>query len=243
MNTTLQNGFKLLELLAASGSEVSVTELSAQAALPPSNVCRLLKTLLQTGYVEQSAETRRYRISLKVLNLANARLVNLDFRRIGRPFAMQLAESLQAPTFLSQPLQGRSIIVDVAYPLGLVEDAGIVVGNIHSVFHSACGKICAAYATDEERARIFDELAAEGSPEPRKTRLAELAQIREKGLAIRDEDGILAIAAPLFQAGGRFCGALGAFLKRETVLDEHAVQELKRIAEALSFGLGYPLSQ
>ncbi|WP_218570904.1 IclR family transcriptional regulator C-terminal domain-containing protein, partial [Pseudomonas sp. Kh14] len=89
----------------------------------------------------------------------------------------------------------------------------------HSVFHSACGKICAAYATDEERARIFDELAAEGSPEPRKTRLAELAQIREKGLAIRDEDGILAIAAPLFQAGGRFCGALGAFLKRETVLD------------------------
>jgi len=143
VNNTLQNGFKLLELLAAIGREVSVTELSAQASLPPSHVCRLLKTLLQTGYVEQSAETRRYRVSLKLLNLAHARLVNLDFRRIGHPYAMQLAESLQANAFLSQPLQGRSIIVAVAYPSSSLADSGIVVGQIHSVCHSACGKVCA----------------------------------------------------------------------------------------------------
>ena len=243
MNNTLHNGFKLLELLAAIGREVSVTELSAQASLPPSHVCRLLKTLLQTGYVEQSAETRRYRVSLKLLNLAHARLVNLDFRRIGHPYAMQLAETLQSHAFLSQPLQGRSIIVDVAYPRGVVDDAGVVVGQIHSVCHSACGKICAAYATDEERARLFDELEAAGTPEPREARLAEFARIRESGLAVRDEAGVLAIAAPLFQAGGSFCGALGALLPTGAVLDERTGQEIRRIAAAVSFGLGYPLSQ
>ena len=243
MNNTLQNGFKLLELLAAIGREVSVTELSAQASLPPSHVCRLLKTLLKTGYVEQSAETRRYRVSLKLLNLAHARLVNLDFRRVGHPYAMQLAETLQAHAFLSQPLQGRSIIVDVAYPRGVMDDAGVVVGQIHSVCHSACGKICAAYATDAERARLFDELEAAGTPEPREARLAEFARIRESGLAVRDEAGVLAIAAPLFQAGGRFCGALGALLPTGAVLDERTGQEIRRLAAALSFGLGYPLSQ
>ena len=243
MNNTLHNGFKLLELLAAIGREVSVTELSVQAGLPPSHVCRLLKTLLQTGYVEQSAETRRYRVSLKLLNLAHARLVNLDFRRIGHPYAMQLAESLQAHAFLSQPLQGRSIIVDVAYPRGAVADAGVVVGQIHSVCHSACGKVCAAYATDEERARLFDELEAAGAPEPREARLAEFARIRESGLAVRDEAGVLAIAAPLFQAGGRFCGALGALLPTGAKLAEGNMQEIRRLATALSFGLGYPLSQ
>lgn len=243
MNNTLQNGFKLLELLAAIGREVSVTELSAQALLPPSHVCRLLKTLLQTGYVEQSAETRRYRVSLKLLNLAHARLVNLDFRRIGHPYAMQLAESLQAHAFLSQPLQGRSIIVDVAYPRGVVEDAGVVVGQIHSVCHSACGKICAAYANDAERERLFDELEAAGTPEPREARLTEFARIRESGLAVRDEAGVLAIAAPLFQSGGRFCGALGALLPTGAVLDERTGREIRRLAAAVSFGLGSPLSQ
>ena len=47
MNNTLQNGFRLLEMLADNGGEMSVTELAAQASLPPSHVCRLLKTLVQ----------------------------------------------------------------------------------------------------------------------------------------------------------------------------------------------------
>jgi IclR family transcriptional regulator, KDG regulon repressor len=243
LNNTLQNGFKLLELLAASGRDYSVTDLSAQAGFPPSHVCRLLKTLLQTGYVEQSDETRRYRISLKILNLSHARLVNLDFRRIGHPFAVQLADTLQAHAYLSQPLRGRSIIVDVAYPCGAVADAGVVVGQIHPVCHSACGKICAAFATDEERGRLFDELEQTGAPEPREPWLAEFARIRTSRLAIRDEAGVLALAAPLFRAGGCFCGALGAQLPPGARPDQTIEREIRRIADALSFGLGYPVSR
>lgn len=240
LNKTLHNGFNLLEKLAVSGRDASVTELSAQTALPPSNVCRLLKTLLQTGYVEQSAETRKYRVSLKLLNLAHARLVNLDFRRIGHPFASRLAETLQAHTYLSQSLQGRSIIVDVAYPRGVVADAGIVVGQMHSIFHSACGKVCAAFAPEDEREGLFDDLKAS---ESRGDWNREFEQIRETRLAVRDEDDVLAVAAPLFRAEECFCGALGVFLPSGSRMTPQIEQEVRSTAAALSFALGYPFSQ
>jgi DNA-binding IclR family transcriptional regulator len=243
LNNTLQNGFNLLELLAAGGQDASVTELSVRAGLPPSHVCRLLKTLLQTGYVEQSEESRRYRVSLKLLHLAHARLVNLDFRRIGRPFVARLAESLQAHAYLSQPLRGLSIVVDVAYPRGAAVDADVVVGQIHSVCHSACGKICAAFATEDERKQLFDDLDRSGTAEPRKARFAEFVRIRKNRFAVRDEAGVLAVAAPLFRAEGRFCGALGAHLPPKSRLNKTIEQEVRRMAEALSFGLGYPFSQ
>lgn len=74
MNNTLQNGFTILEYLAADAEECSVKELAEHFGLPNSHVCRLLKTLADTGYVEQTPGSRKYRISLKILNLSNMRL-------------------------------------------------------------------------------------------------------------------------------------------------------------------------
>ena len=64
MNNTLYNGFKLLDFLAVSAELVSVKELAEHFQLPNSHICRLLKTLVETGYVEQDPATRKYRISL-----------------------------------------------------------------------------------------------------------------------------------------------------------------------------------
>ena len=182
VNNTLQNGFRLLEMLAASGKEASVTEVAEETGISMSNVCRLLKTLAQTGYVEQNPESRRYRVSLKILNLAHARLASLDFRRIGHPFAARLTQSLGGHAYLSQPLQGRSLIVDVAYPNGAHSDAGIVLGQFHSIRHSACGKICAAFASDEERDRLYLEVAGTEPEINREAWLNDCRQIKKNVL-------------------------------------------------------------
>ncbi len=243
MNNTLQNGVRLLEMLAESGQEVSVKELAAQTGLPSSHVCRLLKTLLQMGYLDQSPATRRYRVSLKILRLAHARLVPMDLRRAGHPFAAQLADELQSHTFLSAPWQGRSIIVDAVWPRGSAVDLGVVIGQLHSVLHSACGKVCAAYASPDEVEQIRASLAAEGGKESLDDRQDEFRQIRETRFAVRREEGVLAVAAPLFRAGELFCGALGAMLPSGASLTPEIQQTVKRTANALSFALGYPFTQ
>jgi DNA-binding IclR family transcriptional regulator len=141
-------------------------------------------------------------------------------------------------------LQGRSIVVDVAYPRGAIADAGIVVGLIHSVFHSACGKVCAAFAAADDRERLLREDAgAAGGATVRSRWNEEFARIRATRLAVRSEDEVLALAAPLFRAEGRFCGALGVFLPPGARLTPAIERSVRRTAEALSFALGYPYSQ
>ena len=95
MNNTLQNGFKVLEYLAQRGDSCSVKEIAEHFDLPNSHACRLLKTLLETGYVEQPAGSRKYRIGLRILCLSNARLKNLRLRRVGHGILRQLCQNLQ----------------------------------------------------------------------------------------------------------------------------------------------------
>lgn len=229
-------------MLAESGGTFSVTELSNATGLPPSHVCRLLKTMVRTGYIEQLPENRKYRVSLKLLHLSQARLMKLDLRRIGHPFVAQLSHDLKAPVFLSAPCQGRSLIVDVVWPIEARDDPVLVVGQIHSVRHSACGKVCAAFTAAaerqsldaEERAALGDLLFADW--------LRELARIRETRLAVRQEQGLLAVAAPLFRAGGLFTGAIGSFFPGVEKLADEVEQAVRRTATALSFALGQPFA-
>ena len=242
MNNTLSNGFRLLELLSQDGGEYSVKELSGLAGLPPSHVCRLLKTLVQAGYLEQRAPSRKYQVSLKLLELSQARLMKLDLRLHGHCFVVELGPQLKAPVFLSAPCQGRSIVVDVTWPTGAGGDPVLVVGQVHSIRHSACGKVCAAFASNEERALLDEALSQETPPLSPEAWEAELARIRVTGLAVRREDGLVAVAAPIFRAGGVFCGAIGTFFSEEVGLPREAEGGIRRTARAISFALGQPVS-
>ena len=242
MNNTLANGFKLLEMLAVDGGDYSVKELSGMAGLPPSHICRLLKTLVQTGHLEQIPESRKYRVSLKLLSLSQARLTKLDLRRIGHPFVAQLGNELKSPVFLSAPCQGRSIVVDVVWPQEAVGDPVLVVGQVHSICHSACGKICAAFASPEEQARVDSAIVSENPNDALASWKEEFTRIRETRFAVRQEEGVLAVGAPLFRAGSLFTGAIGVCFSGDTSLTPEIEQAVRRTATAISFSLGQPYS-
>ena len=242
MNNTLANGFMLLERLARDGREGSVKDLSAETGLPPSHVCRLLKTLVETGYLEQDPASRKYRVSLKLLSLSQARLRNLDLRRVGHPFLARLGNELNANVFLSAPCRGRSIIIDVVWPMEVVGDPSIVVGTVHNVCHSACGKVCAAFLEPEDRDMIEQIMAEEKPPESLDDWSPEFCRIREAKLAIRKEDGIFAMASPVFRAGNQFCGAVGVYFPAPAGKKSDIEAAVRRCANAISFALGQPYS-
>jgi IclR family KDG regulon transcriptional repressor len=242
MNRTLKNGLDLLEMLSQDGGEYSVTELSEMAGLPSSSAHRLLQTLVTTGYLEQSAENRKYRVSLKVLRLSHARLQKLDLRRLGHPFITSLAGELKAPVFLSAPDRGRSIIVDVVWPREATGDPVLVVGELHSVSRSACGKVCAAFASQEEMPAIETALATERPGCDLTEWHDEFRRIREARFAVRREKDILAVAAPVFRAGNLFAGAVGVYFTGKRGLGSETEQAVRRVADAISFSLGQPYS-
>lgn len=251
MNNTLNNGLMLLRHLAADAEECSVRELAQHFGLPDSHVCRLLKTLVETGYVEQIPGRRTYRISLKILTLSNARLRNLKIRDIARPYLLALLREFNRPVYLSANSGGRSIIIASEFPEHCREDPALVVGSVHTPNRAACGRVCAAFApegADVARDCQWGGGARKAAAE-KKAFLKELARIRENGFALIKEEfeaGKGAVAAPVFNAAGECVGAAGVSLDGDGAFWDaaHVAQYCGRTracGESISFALGFPL--
>ncbi|MCT9000172.1 IclR family transcriptional regulator [Chelativorans intermedius] len=67
---SLERGLSVLEVLKDSDEPVGVREIARRLELSAPAIQRLLNTLADHGYVEQAADTRRYRIGHGVLALA-----------------------------------------------------------------------------------------------------------------------------------------------------------------------------
>src|SRR3546814_20020376 len=67
---SLERGLSVLEVLKDSDEPVGVREIARRLELSAPAIQRLLNTLAEHGYVEQAADTRRYRIGHGVLVLA-----------------------------------------------------------------------------------------------------------------------------------------------------------------------------
>ncbi len=221
MNNTLENGFRILEYLAEEAAECSVKEVAERFGLPNSHACRLLKSLVQTGYVVQTPGSRKYRIGLRILELSNARLRRISLRNAARPHLRQLSDALRCPVYLSLSNGGFSLIVATEYPPETADDAGIAIGQVHPVNRSACGKVCAAFASREELAGLLPRCDYTASTERSITDeagfLAELAEIRSRGYSTLYGDsapGVGGIGAPVVDGAppGVFIGAVGALM-------------------------------
>lgn len=239
MNNTLSNGFKLLEYLAQAADPHSVKDLAEAFGLPNSHICRLLKTLTETGYVEQTGQ-RRYIVSAKILSLSHSKLERLAIRGKCHPALVELTAKLQCDAYLAIPYQGRAIIADVTYKGGIF-DGGMTVGAINSVNTSACGKVCAAYVPAKEQDAFLaaNELRVTPKSIHDPALLKEhLAKVRRDGVAVCDDEaemGTYAAACPVPDKDGNLLAAVGvaAFFpddKQKALI----IQQLKHITSLLS---------
>lgn len=252
MNNTLQNGFMILEFMAERADECSVKELAEHFKLPNSHVCRLLKTLAETGYVQQTPGSRKYSISLKILCLSNARLLKLTLRQKARPYLQKLAGILGNPVYLTAPFNGLSITIDTFFPENSAVDAGLAIGAAHLPNCHACGKVCAAYLPEAELNSFLVRMDWTPrtvhtiiSPECFKRELARIRQEKTASVVSENRLGLGAVAAPIFNAAGELSGAVGAMMPEERYWTDELWEKFKtetlNAAESISFAIGYPL--
>lgn len=248
MNNTLQNGFRLLDHLGQKGEALSVKELAEHFQLPNSHICRLLKSLTETGYVEQLPRSRKYRISLKVLSLAHARLQKERLLEVSRPYLKELAVKLDSAVFITRRYGAFSLIIGTEYPPLCPGSRETVIGALHSPTNTACGQICAAYSSEEEQKGLFEEIdwSAPGDFQnsPRKFQ-EELACVRRRGYALRNFPGMTgAVGVPLFEESCRFIGALGVMLSprrpRSSELLQQIIEATLVCGKLVSFAQGAP---
>jgi IclR family acetate operon transcriptional repressor len=76
----------LLQILASSPADCSLTEITRQAKLPPSTAHRLLNSLIHAGYVRQDPETARYALGNSLILLGRQAAQKHQLIQVARPY-------------------------------------------------------------------------------------------------------------------------------------------------------------
>jgi IclR family pca regulon transcriptional regulator len=86
---SLAKAFRVLEAIAASEAEMTLSEIAAASELDPGTTHRMLNTMIQLGYVVR-LEGKRFGLSLKVLDLGFHAIGRQDLRGLARPLLRSL---------------------------------------------------------------------------------------------------------------------------------------------------------
>jgi IclR family KDG regulon transcriptional repressor len=212
---TLRKGLALLEVLAESGEDLTLTELAGRLHESPTVAFRILKTLAATDYVRQDPESRRYRVSLKLWELGTRALNQTGLRLVdaARPVLKWLTAITGETSALAVLRDTDSVyldMVDGSEPLRVYAEPGARV----PIYATASGKAMLAHAGPELVERVVRAGMKRLTPRTitREGRLRRrLAEIRRTGLAINQGErraDIAAVAAPIFNARGECVAAV-----------------------------------
>lgn len=245
---SLERALKILEVLGNNQKGLGVTELAHEVDLHKSTVHRLLGTLVQRGFVEQDSDTERYKLGLKIIELSNKMLTNMEIRQEARPYLEQLMEYANEVVHLCVLRQGEVVYIDkVECPSTIRMYSQI--GRRGPVHCTGVGKAILAYLPEEEVVRILQEKGM-----PRKTAntiteidamLIHLEEIRTQGYSIdevENELGIRCVAAPVWDHSGQVVASISIAGPESRVTKERVPElaiKLKETGLEISRRLGY----
>jgi len=249
---TVSHALRLLEEFRAE-DELGVTELSRRLNLHKNNVFRLLATLEQRGYIEQSSANERYRLGAKCLELGETFCRSHTLLDQARPILRDLARELGETVHLAQMTSFEVVHVDAQ-----VHQQPILtpsrVGQRLPVHCTALGKVLLGSASECCR-EVYDQKVAAGRELPQRTRntivdpIKFFEQVRTaagQGFALdveECEEGLCCAAAPVYDRTGLAVAALSAsgpsFRLGADELLNNIVPKVVAAAERLSRDLGY----
>jgi DNA-binding IclR family transcriptional regulator len=199
----------LLDALAASDAGLGVNELARRIGVNASTASRLLATLERARIVARDPGGP-YRLGLRLVELSDRVLAQLDVRDLARPWLTQLVEETGETATLSVPGDGEAITVDFvpsAYSVASMARLGRP-----SVPHAtAAGKVMLAFGGES-----LDDLELTAFTErtivDRAALAAQLETVRATGVAAaigEREPDLNALAAPVLGRGGVLLAIIG----------------------------------
>lgn len=212
---SLEKGFRVLESFAATQPELTLAEAARRADLDNATAFRLLNTLVSLGYVDRVPGTRRFRLTLKCLDLGFNAVARMELRERVRPVLRSLVGEVNEAASVGV-LDGAEAVYVERVQAGLVRlGVDVHIGSRTPAYCSALGLAILASLPRAEQMRILGL-----APRPRLTPrtvtdkraiLRRLADARNAGYVVVDQEitaGLRALAAPILDPDGRSIAAV-----------------------------------
>jgi len=206
---SLSKGLRVLEAFTVERSEMTLSEVARAAGIDPGTAFRMLNTLVMLGYVARVPDAKRFRLTLKVIDLGLHAIGRADLRELARPILRSLVDEVSEAASLGV-LDGADVLYVERVRAGLTRlGVDIRIGTNIPAVSGVIGHAILAYLPQAERDRVLDMQPRRGelatSPMSRTELLQSLSAVRRHGYALRDSmfgNGLRILAAPVLDVDG-----------------------------------------
>ena len=244
----LNKVFSIIETIVAGQDKgVTYSEIVAALNLPKSSVHRILKDLIELGYLSFNPETKRYFGSLRLAALGAEVMSNFQLREHVRPHLLELHRETDHTTNLGILDGTMGVFVDKIES----KDFGIKlfseIGKTFPLHCTGLGKTLLAFSSDDAVVKLLEaplEAITEKTITDPEVFKRELVLIQNRGYAIDTEEitrGIMCVAAPVFGFSGEMVGAISltfpAYINDDRGI-EPEIEAITKYAAVISGSLG-----
>lgn len=252
----VQSVAKAFAVLKAFGQGVpglTIAEVAARAALDRGTAFRLIRTLLGLGYLRAIPDGRRFRLTLKCLELGFAALSADDLPGHAEPLLREMVPAMADAGSLGMLDRGEVVYlarVDTSLErIGVVRRPGSRIG----AYATALGQAVLAWLPREEQVAHLESVARVKLSERTLTDLdallARLDAVRARGYAVSDGEnayGLLTVAAPVFDQEGAPCAGVSLTVNAGRIgsteftalAAPHAMRLAAELTEGMRLSLG-----
>ncbi|MGB9839381.1 IclR family transcriptional regulator [Thermovenabulum sp.] len=244
---SLERAFKILEILSEEKEGLGVTEISRITSLHKSTVHRFLRDLEILNYVEKDEKTDKYKLGIKILQLAGRFLDHMDIRDQAKDSIKELADITGETVHLVIYNKKEAVYIDKIDSKKTIRMHSQI-GKTIPMHASAVGKAILSHLSEEEKEKIIKRGLPAFTPntlvDPERLR-EELEEVRRRGFAFdneENEEGIRCIAAPIFDYTGSVVAAVSISGPKFSITQDR-IEELSKLvkncAERISEKLGF----
>ena len=235
----LERGLTVLELVAASRSGLTFSQIAQAVPFPKSSVHCLLLTLVRLGYLQRIEASGRYLCTTRVINLADTAMPGIALHQTAAPLLFRVAQQSGLTSHLAILEKGEAMLV------GKVEShlqppittwAGKRIG----VHCTSLGKCLVAWLPDHELQMVIRERGLLRHNENTICSMAklkkELQSVRELGYAVDDEEeeiGVRCVGVPVFSSERKVIAAISVSGRVDS-LGRHRLNELGELLRQIA---------
>ena len=244
---SVRRAIRILEAFR-EGSSHTVTELARSLKLPKSSVYELVSTLAAEGLVTKEDSTSRYRLGLRLVELARTADHDLEVRQVARPLLEKLRDRLNETVQLTILDGGEILYVDGCESSRQLRTF-FQSGDRAPLHCTALGKAILANLPPGEKERYLRRKGLRAFTPGTLTDPAalrrELDRTAARGYSVDDmehEEDVRCVGAPIRDREGRAFASIsvsGPAHRLRPDRDAEIARRVMAVAEQISWRLGY----
>ncbi len=212
---SLAKGFKVLEAFTATETQLSLSEIANRSGLDAGTTFRMINTLVQVGYLQRVPGGKKYRLTLKVLDLGFSAIARSDLRSVARPILRSLVSEVNEAASLAA-LDGSEMVYLERVHAGFSRlGVDVRIGTRLPAYYTAMGQAVLAFLPSKKVHEVLNSCKRVKITPDTPTTIAEIESrlefVRKLGFAVADPKviiGLRVLAAPILDADGQSQAAI-----------------------------------